>query len=146
MKMNWGKGIAVVYISFVVLVLGLVIYFMTQDVDLVTHKYYDEEIKYQAQIERIKRTNELTEKPLLEIENQSLKLVFPKNLLDKHIEGTINFYRPADQSKDFSVHIDLEHDGIQNINSNKLQPGLWKVKLSWNCSGEEYYDEQVIHL
>ena len=58
-KMNWGKGIAAVYICFVVIILGFVFYFMNQDVDLVTHKYYDEEIKYQEQIERMKRTNEL---------------------------------------------------------------------------------------
>jgi len=119
---------------------------MTQDVDLVTHKYYDEEIKYQEQIDKIRRTNELTEKPTFEIENQSLKLVFPKNLLDKPIEGTLNFYRPADQSKDFSLEIDLENDGVQRITSGKLNAGLWKIKINWSSNGLEYYSEQIINL
>ena len=145
-KMNWGKGIAATYISFAILVFGFVIYFMNQDVDLVTHKYYDEEIKYQDQIQRIKRTNELTEKPKIEIEDQSLKLVFPKNLLNKPVAGTINFYRPADQNKDFSILINLENDGVQKIISEKLNAGLWKVKLNWVSGGIEYYDEQVINL
>lgn len=146
MKMNWGKGIAAAYISFAVLVLGFVTYFMTQDVELVTHKYYDEEIKYQDQIEKIKRTNDLAEKPAIEIEQLSLKLSFPKSILNNSLDGTINFYRPADKGKDFSVQIDLDKDGVQLINSSRLIRGLWKVQLNWKLNGLDYYSEQIINL
>ncbi len=146
LKMNWGKGIAAVYISFVALILGFVFYFMNQDVDLVTHKYYDEEIKYQDQIERIKRTNVLEEKPKIEVENRVLKLVFPKMLLDKPVTGTINFYRPADKRRDFSININLDKDGTQKIAQGKLNTGLWKIKLSWISDGLEYYNEQIINI
>lgn len=145
-KMNWGKGIAAVYIFFVVIILGFVFYFMNQDVDLVTHKYYDEEIKYQEQIERLKRTNELEEKPKIEVENQTLKLVFPKMLLEKQISGTINFYRPADKSRDFTININLDKNGMQQITPGKLNTGLWKIKVLWISDGLEYYNEQIINI
>ena len=52
--MNWGKGIFIFYSLFVVAILSVVYFAFTQEVNLVSEDYYQQEIAYESQIERIK--------------------------------------------------------------------------------------------
>ena len=58
---NWGKGIAVVYILFVIGTLSFVTFAFTQKVELVSNDYYAQEIDYQNRIEQTERANALEE-------------------------------------------------------------------------------------
>ena len=54
MRFNWGFGIVVVAGLFVAFILNLVYQCSQQQVDLVTDKYYEKELKYQEQIDQEK--------------------------------------------------------------------------------------------
>ncbi|MDZ7626149.1 MAG: FixH family protein [Ignavibacteriaceae bacterium] len=47
-KLNWGTGILIGIIVFVVISISMTVIFMTQDVDLVADKYYENSLQYQA--------------------------------------------------------------------------------------------------
>ena len=51
MRINWDVRIAVLYISFVIMIIAMVIFSLTRDIPLVNDNYYEEEIKYQQQID-----------------------------------------------------------------------------------------------
>lgn len=139
--MNWGKSIALFYGLFVVALLAVVAFSFTQDVNLVADDYYKQELVYEDQINRIRNTEELAEKPTMQLRSDYVELVFPENLTPK---GNILFFRPSDGSKDRSQPISLGVNNKQQIDFSTEEKGLWKAKLTWNQAGKEYYQEFVI--
>lgn len=143
-KISWGVKIAATYILFVVVVLVAVVIFMNQDVGLVTKDYYDKEIKYQDQIDKEKRTHDLPEQLNINSVAGMVKLSFPKLFKSEEIGGTIQFYRPADKTKDFAVNIALDSAHTQSLSMANLDKGLWKVQVDWNAKGNNYFNEKII--
>ena len=59
--MNWGVKIVISFVFFIGLLFGLVYISMNQDISLVSENYYEQELAYEDQIQRIKNTNNLEE-------------------------------------------------------------------------------------
>ena len=114
MKLSWGKGIFAAYAIFMVIVLGTVAFTTTVDVDLVADDYYEQELKYQDEIDKKNRTNNLTEQIEIILEKENLKLTYPK-LIAGNISGKINFYRPSDQKLDFAVDIKTDNRNVVHV-------------------------------
>src|SRR5574343_962446 len=98
--MNWGYKILAVYLSFVAVIVFMVFRSSNEKFDLVTKDYYAKELKYQDQIERVKRTGQLTEKVVVTNENNELKITLPGDFAGKTLKGELLLYCPADESKD----------------------------------------------
>lgn len=144
--MGWGKKIAVLYIGFVVVTLAFVVFAMNQRVDLVTDNYYEKELKYQEQIDKIKKTKELKEKTEIQLIEKTVKIKFPA-LPDKNSpKDFILFYRPSDPSKDVKIQVSADSLGFQFIPVEKLARGFWKIKLNWTSGGSEFYDESMLNI
>lgn len=114
---------------------------MNQDVDLVAKDYYKKGINHQQQIDRMNRTNAMSEEVQISAENGFLKLNFPKSYTQKSFSGTIQFYRPSDSKKDFALSISIDTTAQQIIPFKNLEKGYWKVELSWILDSLEYYKE-----
>ncbi len=140
-KFNWGTGILITIIIFMIITIGTVVFLMNQDVDLVTSDYYDKGIQHQTQIERVNRTNEMVEKVLINPGNGFVMFSFPKSLTQKSFKGTIQFYRPSDSKKDFSIPLTVDTSGQQIISTQSIAKGYWKVKVDWTQDSVEYYKE-----
>ena len=63
MKLNWGTGIAMVYITFAVSMVGVVFASRKHDPGLVQKDYYELDLNYQDRLERKQHAAALTEKP-----------------------------------------------------------------------------------
>jgi FixH. len=98
-KFNWGTGILITIILFMLIVISTAVYLMNQDVDLVTNDYYNKGINHQQQIDRMNRTNAMDDEVQISPENGYLKLKFPKSYAQKSFNGTIQFYRPSDSKE-----------------------------------------------
>lgn len=139
--MNWGKSIFVFYSLFVVAILSVVYFSFTQDVNLVADDYYQQELAYEAQITRIKNTDNLENKPTIILKNNYVELAFPLELTPT---GTILFFRPSDGSKDRRLAISLSANGSQQIDFSTQEKGKWIAKLTWQQGEKEYYQEFII--
>ncbi len=143
-KWNWGTGILLSIIVFLIILVGIVYIFMNQDVDLVTQDYYSKELRYQKQIDKINNTNELGKQVGIVSLDNFVQLIFPDSVFDKKASGTIFFYRPSGSKKDFSVPMAVSADNIQMINTSALERGLWKVKVEWGMEGKDFYSEKSL--
>ena len=143
-KISWGTGIFISYSVFMVLTILTAVYFMNQDVNLVTDDYYQQEIKYQDQIDKIQRTNSLPEKPVIDFDGSGVSLSFPKSLIKKNVIGKIHFYRPSNPKLDFDIPLSLNSDGSQFVSTKRLASGFWRLKLYWSMGGNEYYNEKEV--
>ena len=90
-----------------IITIGTVLFLMNQDVDLVASDYYDKGILHQKQIDRENRTNLMSEAVQIIPENGFVRLTFPKFYSQKGLTGTIQFYRPSNSKKDFSLQFQL---------------------------------------
>ena len=69
MKFNWGHGILVALVSFIIFIVGLVVYFTQtmQNSELITDNYYQEELMYQQVIDAKNRAAALEEFPSVQL-------------------------------------------------------------------------------
>lgn len=140
-KFNWGTGILISIIVFMVITIGTVVFLMNQDVDLVASDYYDKGIQHQKQIDRLNRTNSLGDEIQIIPADGFIKLSFPKSFVNRNFEGSVKFYRPSDSKKDFSLPLSLDTSGQQIISTQSIMRGYWKINVNWTKDSIEYYKE-----
>jgi hypothetical protein len=140
---SWPLGIAIIYITFVLLLVAFVIYSGFQQVDLVTEDYYDKELKYQQQINRINRAQSLSEPVNWTYNNKDnyLLLKFPAEIDPHKVKGDILFFRPSDAKQDKLSALNLSSENTQIIHTRNLASGFWKIKIFWKEDKIEYYNE-----
>jgi len=147
-KSNWGTGIVILYSSFVLFILFIAAIAAMQDYDLVHKDYYQQEIAYQKQIDRLNRTNNLTDPPRIEFlaEQGAVLLHFPDSIKHESLTGSVVFFRPSDASLDRKVAIALDSDGKQQIDLKQLAHGNWKMQIYWAVDSIDYYYEESIYI
>lgn len=138
----WGYGIALTYIVFFIAVMATVFFSFTKDVNLVTEDYYEQEIEYQNKINRLEETNKLNYKPSINVTKKFILIGFPDSLEYSKLSGKINFYRPSDHKNDFSLDLDLTSEFRQEISTDKLNIGYWKINLEWIYDNKNYLIEK----
>lgn len=144
-KFSWGTGILIGIIIFITLSVTMTVIFMSQDVNLVSDKYYEKSLVYQEEIDKQSRTKTLNEQVKINFNGEVVGISFPQNYLSKEILGEINFYRPSDPKLDFKLPLHLV-EGNQIISVQRLQKGFWRLKLNWIMDGNGYYSERAFTI
>ncbi|WP_323757327.1 FixH family protein [Roseivirga sp.] len=141
--MNWGAKIVISFVCFVGLLVTMVYVSVSTDFYLVADNYYEQELDYESQIQRMKNVNSLAEKPdfkLVRIESKA-ELRFPLSVMKAMEEGKISFFRSANARMDKEFDLVFDETGLQIFDTKKLASGAWKVKIEWKSKGTEYYQE-----
>lgn len=144
--MNWGKSIILAFVLFAGLIITMVVMSMQYDVNLVAPDYYEEELAYQDQIDRITNFENLAVKPVFDKTSNQIILTFPAEIAVNIKDGEILFFRPSDHKVDRKFELKLDDNHKQVFASSILSKGLWKAKLKWSNGSKEYFTEQTIVL
>ncbi len=139
----WPVAIVVSLLLFMSGIVYAVAIMMNIDVPMVSENYYEEELKYQDQIEIEKRTISTDRIPKLIAQGDGSSLVIqfsPENKIEMDA-GEISFERPADNTLDFSFPVNPDEGGKQFIDLGSARPGLYLVRISWQEDGVSYYHE-----
>lgn len=144
--MNWGNGIVLAFVLFAALIATMVAISMQHDVNLVAPNYYEEELAYEDQMNRIRNFNDLSDKPTIVRNGEIIVLNFPSQVADLMESGEVHFFRPSNRMADKKVKIDLDQAYQQTFPASAFGTGLWKTKLKWKAEGKEYFFEQQIIL
>ncbi|MBA4848899.1 FixH family protein [Emticicia sp. BO119] len=145
--MNFGHKIGIFYGLFVIFMITLVTLCVKQkDISLVSNDYYKKEIAYQAEIEKQQNAAQLIQSVIVTYagEKQQISVVFPED--QKDARGKVQFYRPSDAKKDFTIELVLQQNRTQEIPVNQLTKGLWVIKIEWENAGKAYLKEEKIVL
>ena len=142
--MNFGNWIVVAFVLFAVFIGVLVTVCVTQDVNLVSKDYYNDELAYQDQIERINNTTGLVKKPIVtKIDNNTVQIAFDEQF---NIEkGKVKFFCPSDPKMDQDFKLETSNN-TQLFNTSYFGKGMYKLKLLWVMDGKEFYFEQIINI
>ena len=145
MKINWGTRIAILYCGFVALIVILVAGSMRQDFDLVAPDYYGQEIKYQQVIDAGKNQSALSAPAIIHANATAVSIDFPAEFSGKKISGKAHFYSAVNAGWDKVVNIEGDNNSLV-VPRAQLHNTNYKIKLSWNCEGTEYYQETDLNL
>ncbi|UZR93229.1 FixH family protein [Chondrinema litorale] len=145
-KFHWGYGIALFFSSFVAFILFAVFSSTKENIHLVTEDYYAEELAYQNRIDEIKNTNSLNSRVSMRMINEALEISFPTDMVGKDLEGSIYLFRPSDSGLDKQFDIAINEEGLQQINTDKITKGYYRVKLEWEMDGKSYFVEEPFYI
>lgn len=140
MKINWGTAIVIAFTSFISFIMYFVISMSTNDKynhDLVTEDYYQQELKYQEDINKVENTKQLSEDISWIKTEKGILLNFPKDLKVENIKGKVFLYRPSNKQLDFEMPISLSNHNLL-IPDNRLLDGRWNIKVDWSYQNEAY--------
>jgi hypothetical protein len=143
--MNWGYKITIGFTAFCIVTIGVTVYLMMQKVDVVTENYYEKELKYQDQLDKVTRSRAL--KKTMEITNtgKELIIIFPNTPDKNQTKDFISLYRPSDNTKDVKIPVLTDTTRTQVVSIERLVKGYWKVQINWTSGGSEYYYESVFN-
>lgn len=143
----WPYAIIVTMVLFMGYIAMFVYKAMNQDVDLVSKDYYEQEIKYQDQIERVRRTQALGDVMLdYNADEQTILLQMPATYSDMSLKGNITLFRPSNDKLDTQIALQLGRDQSQLIEIADLESGLWKVRVNFSDSEQDYFTEKTIQI
>lgn len=137
--MNWGKGIALLILSFVIFMSTLVYLSVKEDFYLVDEDYYTKGINYDEVQVKISNVKALNEKIIYTQANGKIEFAMPTEVKG----GTLHFFRPSNGTIDFRVPI---VDKEFYVDKTKIKKGKWVLKFSWTDGLKEYYIEESISV
>ncbi len=149
MKTNrnlWPLGICVVFALFFIGMATVVVIAATHRDHLVSDNYYEQELKFQSQIDSAARTSQSGAAIRYDAAAGCLVIALPAAQMAQKISGTIELYRPAEAKLDREFLLEPQADGSQTLNVSKLAAGLWLARVKWNTGGENYFLEQKITI
>lgn len=144
--MGWGTRIAILYLSFVALIIGLAFVCFGEKVELESPDYYAKELAFQGQLDATNNANAMPVEIEHVVKDKSVEVVFPKELLSSDFKGTAKFFRPSDSSLDRIVELKPSENGIQLLTVEGIVKGVYKLQLSFSSNGKNYYKEDVINF
>ena len=149
MKRNlWPISIVGFFAVAIAGAVAFVVFCNLHPTDLVAADYYEQEVRYQQEMERVQRTQRLTEPSNVSFipEQRLIRVSVPAAHAGADLTGVIHLYRPSDATLDKHLKMETNAKGQQDIDAGRLEPGLWKVKVQWKAGGEEYVLDQKVIL
>jgi hypothetical protein len=148
MKLNWGTGIVIAIIAFMSFIMYFVISMSTgksYNHDLVSEKYYQNELEYQTSIDATKNAKGLKENIKVIKASEGLKIYFPTEFNPKEITGKVFLYRPSNKQLDFEIPISLSNTYLL-VPEKRLLGGRWNITVSWNYKNTAYLFQKELTL
>ena len=148
MKINWGTGIVIAIIGFVSFIMYFVITMSTDNSyshDLVTDKYYQQELNYQQEINAEKNFVDLNVEIKTIKTKKGLQIQFPNNFNQQKIKGKVFLYRPSNKQLDFEIPISISNTYLL-VPEQRLVDGRWNIKILWKHKNKDYlFKKELIY-
>ena len=149
MKINWGTAIVIAFGLFISFILYFVVKVQSDskyDNDLVVEEYYKHDAKFGDEMERVQNAEDLVSKPVINIVDEGVTIVFPATLAPKNIKGKVSLYRPSNKKLDFEIPISLSDATTLLIPKKSLAGGRWDINMEWQYEGKQYLTKETIYV
>ena len=142
--MSWGRGITIAFVSFALFIGALVTVCVRQDISLVSKNYYNEELKYQEQIDKLNNAAALAERPLLLVRDGRLEVRFSS--FAEFEDGELVLMRPSDVRYDAKFTVNAGSDSVRVFDLSGFPTGRYNTSLRWKMNGKEFLSKESINL
>lgn len=141
--MNWGKGIILSFVVFIGVIFTMVYISVNTEFSLVADNYYEQEIDYESQLQRIRNFNELEVKPTFDFDRNGhvITLQFNEEIANAINKGEVVFFRSSGAKYDKEFELNVDDSGAFKVDTKSFLKGAWTLKLKWSDDSTEYYKE-----
>ncbi len=143
MKFNWGTGILIFLILFLLAAAAFIVFAMRQDVNLVHKDYYEKGVDYTDQMNVITRSQPFSEKINVQQNENGLLIAMDSALATTVDSGRVLLYRPSGSNQDLEILIEKPAGNIF-ISADKLIGGRYILKTQWFTGGKRFEAEQPV--
>ncbi|RLD66749.1 MAG: hypothetical protein DRI98_13230 [Bacteroidetes bacterium] len=145
MKFNWGTGILIFLILFL-LACGLFIGFaMRQEVSLVHKDYYEKGVDHSQQMNVEARSAQYKNAIGTQLNQGVLQIDIEQALAAKMDSARFHLYRPSDSKYDIQQTFDASQSPLI-IPGEELIPGRYILKVYWSSGGLNYEIDQSVFI
>jgi nitrogen fixation protein FixH len=142
----WPVSIIAFFAVAICAAVTFVIFCRRNSVDLVAADYYEQELRYQDKMDSTQRAASLQAPAKVGYDElaQRITVSLPSGHLGDNVKGWIELYRPSAAGLDQKLPLHVDATGDQVIDASKLADGLWRIRISWNNDGADYYHDQKL--
>jgi hypothetical protein len=140
----WPWGIVIFFVLFASGMAVVIAIAASHRDPLVSENYYEQELKYQNQIDSAARTKNSGASVALDTAGNSLVVTLPPAMAAQKISGGIELYRPSAPELDRWFPLQPQAGGVQKVDVSQLASGLWVARVKWSAGGQDYFLEQKI--
>lgn len=133
-----------ILLAFISMMSYFVIKSSHQNLDLVSEKYYEEEVNYQTKINQISNSKALVSDVNFEVKDGTLLLRFPTEFATKNITGNLKMYYAPNKNGDKSFVV-TPVNGEFKVDINNFK-GKYSLQLDWQCDSQKYFSEKQLFL
>ena len=145
MKFNWGTGILIFLIIFVLACAGFIIFAMRQDVNLVYKDYYEKGVNYTDQMDVNARSKPYYNSVQTQLYTDFLSIDFDASLAAKIDSGSVILFRPSSSKQDVSLPLLITENSLK-ISKKNLISGRYILKLFWYSDGLKYQIDKPVNI
>lgn len=141
----WPTSIVAFFVLAITFIISFIAWSLRQREDLVSADYYEREVRYQAQLDTLNRSQAIAGTTVVTFEpaQQTIVITLPPTQT-QGATGSIHLYRPSDARLDRELPLALTANGTQRLDAKPLRDGLWKVRVKWNANGQDYFLDQPV--
>lgn len=138
----WPYGVIAFFVLLFCGMAAVVVIAATHQDSMVSENYYEQELKFQNQIDSSARATKCGAR--IDVDTVAMKLLVtvPADQWEENFSGAIDLYRPSSPALDRSFGFQPGRGGVQAINISNLVTGLWLVRAAWTAHGTNYFLEQ----
>ncbi|WP_341651746.1 FixH family protein [Blattabacterium cuenoti] len=142
-KFNWDTGIVLSLVFFIIFITYIAFFFPHVGSQLVSDRYYEEEMKYQEIINEKKNVSKLPIKIKVSILNSGIKIIFPP--VNNDIHGFFTLFRSSSKDLDFTKSFNLLKDSkkILLIPKKFLKKGYYKLIIRWKTDKKFFFEKDI---
>lgn len=145
MKFNWGTGILIFLILFLVACAVFIIFAMSQDVNLVHKDYYEKGVDHTEQMNVDSRSKQFENDIQIGLQNEYLLISLTESLVANIDSGKVLLYRPSNSKNDIVFPMTFSENNLI-IPKDDLISGRYIAKLFWYSDGLKYEIDKPVNI
>ncbi|WP_185868678.1 cytochrome C oxidase Cbb3 [Blattabacterium cuenoti] len=143
-KFNWGIGISLSIICFMIFILYMAFFFPNVESQLISNKYYEDEIKYQEIINEKNNVLNFPEKVKVMILYNGIEIRFPYDY-ENTVQGFVKLLRFSSKDLDITKHFCIIKYCEKKIfiPKHQLKRGYYKLIIRWKSNNKFFFEKNL---
>ncbi len=142
-KWNWGTGITLFIIIYMLSILFRVYLTTKHPVSLVEKDYYPKGLQYEERIHETINAIPLRTQFVIKQLTKEVVFYFPKMNPDT---SNLHVFRPSDEKLDISCEVNTDSSNTMRFPVSKFHKGKYIIKLYWVENKKGYYIEKNFYF
>ena len=145
MKFNWGTGIFIFLVLFLIGSVAFIVFAFRQNVNLVHKDYYEKGVDYTEQMNVNARSVEFKNAINTGLQNDIFLIDIDESLAARIDSGTILLFRPSNSKNDISIPLNKLAKTV-TVPKEELLNGRYILKLTWYSEGLRYEVDKPVNI